>query len=118
MRSVLKISGKYFRFQPQNIKRKFGYSKYYSYICGLIEQPMAYNVDHFPIEYLQRRIIYYKKQRGSVNNLLTDPHMINRYGEQKAKELVAVRLEGIEYIISEFEKAIEILIENSDENNR
>lgn len=70
---------------------------------------MAYKTDHYPIEYLQRRVIYYKKSRAATKSPTVYKHLSIKYTAEEIKVMQAKRLAGIDHIIEQFELAIEIL---------
>jgi hypothetical protein len=77
---------------------------------------MAYQTDYFPIEYLQRRVAYYKKRRSSTKNAIKNKILVDKYGEQETKAMIAKRLEGIDQIVRQYEMAIMILTQNIIDN--
>lgn len=70
---------------------------------------MANETDFPPIEYLQRRIIYYKKRRGAIRNWPNDEYFVKRYGKRKITSLSKSAVERIEGRIKEYEDAIQKL---------
>lgn len=73
---------------------------------------MGYQTDFSPIEYLQRRVIYYKKLRGNARNWHTDEYFIQRYGIKGIKKQAKIAIERYEKRIEEYGKAIELLTKN------
>lgn len=74
---------------------------------------MGYETDHPPIVYLERRIKYYKKQRGKFANMYKEEYYIRACGgPRKFKKLVAKRIKETNDRIAEYERAIEILKNN------
>jgi hypothetical protein len=69
---------------------------------------MAWQTDQPPLEYLKRRVIYYKKKRGYSRKWIKDKGMIKRYG----KKAIQTAIDRIESRIKEFEQAAKILSEN------
>lgn len=70
---------------------------------------MSYKVDYPPLEYLQRRIKYYKKRKARVKRLPDDEFFVRKYGARKIKKISNDATLNIEKMIKEFEKAISIL---------
>lgn len=71
---------------------------------------MGWETDLPPINYLKRRIIYYKKKRGAVKNMIKDEWMVNRYGGiEEFQKLIDTRILNIEKRIKEFEGAVKKL---------
>lgn len=70
---------------------------------------MSYPTDHNPIEYLKRRIIYYKKKRGMIRNIHKDKFFVQQYGLKKLKSIQKEGLASIENRITEYEKALTTL---------
>jgi len=66
---------------------------------------MAWNANKNPIEYLEQRVNYYKKQRGQFKRFLTDEKMLERVGEVKIQRGLC----QIERRITEFEHAVIVL---------
>jgi len=78
---------------------------------------MGWNTDQTPINYLKRRVIYYKKQKAKVKGLLSRPFTEfkkNRYGSKaKFKKVVDDKIYFINDMIGKFNAAIEILEQNN-----
>jgi len=70
---------------------------------------MEWETDQRPIDYLKRRIIYYKKKRATVKNLATNAHLLNRYTAEQLKGLVGGKVLFIDKMIKQFEKAVKKL---------
>lgn len=70
---------------------------------------MEWETDQPPINYLKRRIVYYKKKRGHTRNLINSQLLIKKYGKLKLFFLIASSVDSIEKRIKEFEKAIKKL---------
>lgn len=71
---------------------------------------MGWETDQPPINYLKRRIIYYKKKRGSFIAMRSDSTYFNDYGGQnRFQKLVDRRIFWIEQRIKEYEDAIKKL---------
>lgn len=74
---------------------------------------MAYKTDYSPVDYLRRRIIYYKKQSGVIRNLIKKKILIERYGgKQNLKNFITIRIKAIENRMIEYEAAIKKLSKN------
>lgn len=70
---------------------------------------MPYPTDHSPIVYLERRIIYYKKKRGKINNYLAGKKY-KMVGDRKiTKAHIDVAVKKINDRIQEYQKSIDIL---------
>lgn len=79
---------------------------------------MAWETDQPPINYLMRRIKYYKKKRGEVRGFINSDFFIRQYGgKRKLKKLIAARVLQIEQRIKEYEQAIKTL-ENAAKRRR
>lgn len=62
------------------------------------------------INYLTRRIKYYKKVRGGINNrTLENKFLIDKYGKKELTRLIGVRTIQINERITEYETAITVL---------
>lgn len=71
---------------------------------------MGWETDQPPINYLKRRVVYYKKKRGSMNGMRNDTTLFEAYGgEKKFQKIVDRRIFWIEQRIKEFEVAIKTL---------
>jgi hypothetical protein len=70
---------------------------------------MGFETDYAPIEYLQRRVKYYKKLRGKTKNWAKDEYLIKKYGQKKMAELSKSAAVRYELRIKEYENAISIL---------
>jgi hypothetical protein len=70
---------------------------------------MSWETDLSPIDYLKRRIIYYRKKRGNVRNMHKDEYWLQQYGLKRVKEIQKLAIERIEKRIGEYEKAIKKL---------
>lgn len=70
---------------------------------------MGWNYDRPPIEYLERRVKYYRKKIGSTKGLITRQWLITKYGKRQLKKIIKLRIEHCEARIKEFEQAISIL---------
>ena len=68
---------------------------------------MGYEVDYNPVDYLKRRVRYYKKRRGAVKNFNKSDFFIRQYGGLKnLNRLIVLMVTKIEARISEYEAAI------------
>lgn len=70
---------------------------------------MAYNSQFSPLEYLERRIKYYKKRTSVIKSNLNKEWLIKRYGRWVLKKATANALENNANRIAEFKMAAEIL---------
>jgi len=70
---------------------------------------MGWKTDQRPIDYLKRRIIYYKKSRATVKKLATNVHLLTRYTPEQLKESVEARVLFIDKMIKQFERAVKNL---------
>lgn len=62
------------------------------------------------INYLTRRVKYYKKVRGSINNrTLENKFLIDKYGKRELKRLISIRTIQINERITEYQTAISVL---------
>jgi len=66
---------------------------------------MEWETDQRPIDYLKRRIIYYKKKRATVKKLATNAD----YTTEHLKGLVGEKVLFIDKMIKQFEKAVKKL---------
>jgi prefoldin subunit 5 len=73
---------------------------------------MAYQIHFSPIDYLQRRIVYYKKLRGKMTNCLKDGFMLKKYGKEELEKMIAKRIKQIDLMIEEYNYAIQKLKSN------
>lgn len=79
---------------------------------------MSWETDQPPLNYLKRRIKYYKKKRGEVRGFIKSEFFIQQYGgKRKLKKLIAKRIYQIEDRIKEYEIAIKY-IENGIRRNK
>lgn len=79
---------------------------------------MGWETDQPPINYLKRRVIYYKKKRGSYRGIRGNSDYYFEYGgKAKFQKLVDDRIFWTEERIKEYEKAIKTL-ENADKRVR
>lgn len=72
---------------------------------------MSYQTDYSPVDYLKRRVIYYKKQRGRFRNFINKPdkistHLISKYGMPYVLDQYEKRFAQVEGMIKEYEQAI------------
>lgn len=70
---------------------------------------MGWDYDRPPLEYLQRRIVYYKKKKGVVNGLAKNEFLIKKYRKRQLKKIIAQRIQEIDSRIVEFTEAVTIL---------
>jgi hypothetical protein len=70
---------------------------------------MSWNYDKEPIDYLRARIKYYRGRQTKVMNLIKRPQMIEKYGEDELRHLIARRLLSIESYLAMFRKAVKDL---------
>jgi hypothetical protein len=79
---------------------------------------MSWQVDREPIDYLRRRVKYYKGRMSKVKNLIKEQWMVEKYGEEELRYIIARRLLSIESFISMYEKAVKDLqtIEEIEDN--
>lgn len=71
---------------------------------------MAWETDQPPINYLNRRIKYYKKKRGQVMGFIKSEFFIREYGgKRNLKRIIAARIVQIEDRINEYEQAIKFI---------
>lgn len=71
---------------------------------------MGWETDQPPINYLKRRIIYYKKKRGLYRGMRNDESHYSSFGGKKNyHRLIDKRIFWIEQRIKEYEEAIKIL---------
>lgn len=76
---------------------------------------MAWNTDQSPLNYLKRRIKYYKKKRSSIKNCAKNKAVIAQYGEKGVKKLIAISEQRINKRIKEFELAIKKIAKSKTE---
>lgn len=67
---------------------------------------MAWNTDHPPINYLRRRIVYYKKKRGEARGWPKDEWFIQKHGVEAMRRASERRIAHLEKRIRQYEKAI------------
>lgn len=74
---------------------------------------MAWDWDREPLEYLERRLRYYKRKIGSLKRELTQPvskYLRDSFGSKKAyHNAIKIYLNKMELRVSQFNKAIEKL---------
>ncbi len=70
---------------------------------------MGYPTEHSPVEYLERRIIYYKKMIPKAKAAINDDFLIKRYGIRKIKEASKSRVAYYQARIKEYMVAISVL---------
>ena len=69
---------------------------------------MGWETDQPPVNYLRRRVVYYKKKRGKVRKLVHSENLKKEYGRNLPSIISAV-VKGIEKRIREYERAIKKL---------
>ena len=79
---------------------------------------MSWNTDKEPIEYLRQRVRYYEKKRLKILKLDKNPHMIEKYGEEMLRTIIARRLLQISFFITKFKQAVSDLEIIEDCENR
>jgi hypothetical protein len=72
---------------------------------------MSWQTDREPIDYLRQRIKYYKKKQSMVKNLVKNPVMIQKYGEEELQSFIARRLLTLQSFMDMFKKAVKDLEE-------
>lgn len=70
---------------------------------------MSWNPDKPPIEYLERRIRYYKKRIPVIKKFVNRKRLIQQYGKKLLKEIINSRVLHTQQRITEFEEAVKIL---------
>lgn len=70
---------------------------------------MSWNYDKEPIDYLRARIKYYRGRMVKIQNLIKRPEMLEKYGEDELRYLIARRLLSIESYIAMYKKAVKDL---------
>lgn len=70
---------------------------------------MSWNYDKEPIDYLRARIKYYRGRERKVMNLIKKPEMIEKYGEDELRYLIARRLLSVGSYIEMYKKAVKDL---------
>lgn len=70
---------------------------------------MGFQTDFSPVDYLKRRVAYYKKQLSRAKVLIKDENMRKKYGAKKLKEIMKLSSKRINDRIQEYEDAIKIL---------
>ena len=74
---------------------------------------MGWNSDKEPIPYLQQRVKYYKKQKGTITKLKNDPHLLQKYGEEMLEEMIEMAIQRNEDQIKNFSEAL-LILENHE----
>ena len=70
---------------------------------------MAWKTDQEPIDYLKRRVIYYKKKRAQVKGFIHNKGIVKTYERPKLIKLIKSRTTQIDSLIEMFENAIKKL---------
>ena len=70
---------------------------------------MAWQHDQPPLNYLKRRVKYYKKKIAENMNYVPEEHILDKYGEEAVEAMVARNTVRMKKRIAEFQKAIRIL---------
>ncbi len=65
-----------------------------------------WNTDQPPLEYLSRRVIYYKKKKSGLKKMLKSGFLLEKYGKRELSKIIEDRRKQIENRIEEFNKAI------------
>ena len=83
---------------------------------------MSWNYDKEPIDYLRQRVRYYKKRISKIRNWINNPILVEKYGEEQLRYMMARGvLSNVSYLHM-FEKAVKDLetieeIENKVDNH-
>lgn len=70
---------------------------------------MSWNTDKEPIDYLRQRIKYYKNKMSKVEILIKDPYMLEKYGEEELRYIIARRMLTIQSYMAMYKKAVKDL---------
>ena len=70
---------------------------------------MSWNPDRPPIEYLQRRVIYYRKQAAGWRRKAKNEALLRRYGKRKVKLIADSLVARFELRAQEFQNAVDVL---------
>jgi hypothetical protein len=70
---------------------------------------MSYQTDFVTVEYLRRRVKYYKNMQKKIAKMIDDPWYIQRRAPGEWKEMGEIRIRDIEYYITIYNDAIDVL---------
>lgn len=68
-----------------------------------------WETDQPPVNYLKRRIIYYKKKIGRTKNIIHNEIMFEKYGQKELSAIITRAVEHYEKRIKQFKSSIKKL---------
>jgi hypothetical protein len=79
---------------------------------------MSWNYDKEPIDYLKQRVRYYEKKISKIKNWLKNPILVEKYGEEQLRYMMARGVLSNASYVDMFKKAVKDLekIEENEQN--